>query len=166
MSRRPAPRVRGFVIESRATTIRSVPQADFDPPPGLGILLEIATLVPAASDAFTPEELAERIAWHAARVAREEAAIFAGQTRGPAKQAKRKPLSPDWKTCRCAGCSCRLFGESMRDVPGLPPIPFVAGRVDDRPYCRECLWMQRRPLVRAEGVDGTVAMIPADRIPF
>lgn len=50
------------------------------------------------------------------------------------------------KTLRCAGCRKLMLGESERDLPRkcrrdvaerLPPV--VAGRIDDRPYCPDCL---------------------------
>lgn len=140
----PSPPYRGQGLFTGTTSTRTeglrVPQQGFDPPPGLGILLTIAALVPAAHDALDPDEFDARIAYHADRVSREEKAIRASQVRGAAGGFSRRPLNPEWKTCRCAACSCRLFGESMVGVPELPTyVPFVAGRVQDRPYCAGCL---------------------------
>ncbi len=56
-----------------------------------------------------------------------------------------KPLD-EWRCVDCAGCGKVLLGESERaaaDVltplerSGLPPV--MAGRRNDRPYCRWCL---------------------------
>ena len=123
------------------------------PPPGGLDFEEIVPLVPAANKAFTPEELDERIAMHAARVEREEEQYRKlnrpderGRSQAKGHHANgNAPLKADWKTCRCAGCSCRLFGESMRDVPGLPGYTeHVAGRTDGRPYCKACLKPKRK----------------------
>lgn len=47
--------------------------------------------------------------------------------------------------CNCAGCGKELLGESMRGYLTLNRIPpryvreIMAGRVNDRPYCADCM---------------------------
>ena len=48
----------------------------------------------------------------------------------------------DWLVCNCAGCYRELVSASMRDelkASGHTGIRFVAGRIHDRPYCDDCI---------------------------
>ncbi len=56
-------------------------------------------------------------------------------------------LFADVKVCNCAWCNLLLLGKAEWDYLHENPERYqmVAGAVDDRPYCAECL-----PLIRSE----------------
>jgi len=53
----------------------------------------------------------------------------------------RRKTDLDVKMCNCAACNAELLGESMRGeyVPTRYDRPGVAGRLEERPYCKKCL---------------------------
>jgi len=60
----------------------------------------------------------------------------------------------DWRLCNCARCQCELLGASMlpyrHSLAKLTDLPFVADRIDQRPYCDACLdAVQKRLLAEA-----------------
>lgn len=60
-----------------------------------------------------------------------------------------KLLDPDdVKVCNCAGCSQELLGWQHITERGKLPFPYrnmpgVRGRIDERPYCNDCLNTRR-----------------------
>lgn len=111
--------------------------------PTTGMMLLVPRLTLPASVALSPEEYESRIAAHAERVAREEAAIASSQrlSRKPRKPPAKLP--PEMKIVSCAECSRTLLGESdegRRDrakTRRLPP-PVAARLHGGRPYCAGC----------------------------
>ena len=59
------------------------------------------------------------------------------------KRRGQKFSNQSLKVCNCARCDKLLVGLANGDIdPGDPDV--VAGRINDRPFCRMCLAMIRR----------------------
>lgn len=106
-----------------------------------------ADLCPPANDIFDPEELEERINFHRERIENEMLRIAEENETAPREgKFKAKKTLPDWVIlCNCSKCKRvirsprqpRAFTRSLKDR--IQFIMILAGRVDGRPYCPDCL---------------------------
>lgn len=150
-------------MESASTRMPDAPKRDGITPNGIdrlglaevaGMLLEsVPATAPASS--LPPDEYEARIAAHAARIAKEEAALRQRKAvvDGPPKARDRGSKLPgrlhraDVRVVNCARCQRPLLGESQEilrlahaDSPlakNFPP-PVAARLHGGRPYCATC----------------------------